>query len=122
MEISLDTGGSNLVRSYGPDRIVIGERTFRAAIVLSPEAILEDRLPRRPEELAPAHLEAVTALGPEVVLVGTGARLRFPAPEVTAPLLARGIGVEVMDTGAACRTYNVLASEGRRVVALLLLG
>ena len=58
---------------------------------------------------------------PEVVLLGTGARLRFPPAAVLAPLTRAGIGVEVMDTAAACRTYNILAGDGRRVVAALLM-
>lgn len=73
------------------------------------------------DALANVHFEALLALAPEVVLLGTGERQRFPHPRITAPLLNAGIGVEVMDTGAACRTYNILVSEGRRVLAALLL-
>ena len=62
----------------------------------------------------------VRALEPELILVGTGARQIFPAPAFAAQFLRAGIGVEIMDTGAACRTYNVLVAEQRRVVALLL--
>jgi uncharacterized protein len=73
------------------------------------------------EELAAQHFEAVLALSPELVIFGSGVRLRFPLPGLLRGLIERRIGVETMDTAAACRTYNVLASEGRSVVAALLL-
>jgi uncharacterized protein len=73
------------------------------------------------EELTPEHFEAVIALSPELVIFGSGMRLRFPLPGLLRGLIERRIGVETMDTAAACRTYNVLASEGRSVVAALLL-
>jgi len=71
--------------------------------------------------LGAAHFERVLALAPELVIFGSGARLRFPPASLLRPLIARGIGVETMDTAAACRTYNVLAAEGREVVAALLI-
>jgi len=70
--------------------------------------------------LAPSHFEAVLALKPELVIFGSGARLRFIAPGLYRALIDARIGVETMDTPAACRTYNVLAAEGRSVVAALL--
>ena len=71
--------------------------------------------------LQPVHFEAVLALQPELVIFGSGRRLRFAHPSLLRPLIDRGIGVETMDTAAACRTYNVLFSERRSVVAALLL-
>jgi uncharacterized protein len=71
-------------------------------------------------ELTPAHFEQVLQLQPELVIFGSGARLRFVAPALTRALIERGVGIETMDTGAACRTYNVLAAEGRSVVAALM--
>ncbi|HYR25197.1 MAG TPA: Mth938-like domain-containing protein [Aquabacterium sp.] len=70
--------------------------------------------------LQASHFEEVVAAAPEVVILGTGSRQRFPHPSLLRPLMAARIGVETMDTTAACRTYNVLASEGRRVLAVLL--
>ena len=69
------------------------------------------------ESLAVGHFAGLLALSPEIVLLGTGALLRFPAPALTQPLTAAWVGVEVMDTRAACRTFNVLSAEGRRVLA-----
>ena len=74
------------------------------------------------EDLTAAHFERVAALKPEVVIFGSGPRLRFVPPALLRMLIAQRVGVETMDTAAACRTYNVLASEGRSVVAALLLG
>jgi uncharacterized protein len=72
------------------------------------------------DALQASHFDAVLALRPEVVIFGSGARLRFVAPGLYRALIAAGIGLETMDTAAACRTYNVLAAEGRSVVAALL--
>ena len=73
------------------------------------------------EALAPGHFEAVLALRPELVVFGSGSRLRFVAPPLLRGLIERRVGVETMDVAAACRTFNVLAGEGRSVVAALLL-
>jgi uncharacterized protein len=72
--------------------------------------------------LTEAHFAALAALAPEVVLLGTGDRLRFPPPQLVAPLARAGIGLEVMDLRAACRTFNILAAEERQVAAALLFG
>ena len=77
--------------------------------------------PDSPDVLLAEHFEGVVALAPEVVIYGSGARLQFPPPAVMRALIERRIGIETMDTAAACRTYNVLASEGRSVVAALLI-
>jgi uncharacterized protein len=72
-------------------------------------------------DLDTPHLAAILQLDPELVLLGTGARLQFPSPAILQPLHQAGIGVEVMDTGAACRTFNILVAEGRQVVAGLMM-
>lgn len=95
-----------------------GERRERAMIVL-PERIVDWPVAGF-AALAEAHFEAIAALRPEVVLLGTGGRLRFPHPRLTAPLARAGIGLEVMDVQAACRTYNILMAEARVVAAALL--
>ncbi|RYF45844.1 MAG: hypothetical protein EOO27_40585, partial [Comamonadaceae bacterium] len=73
------------------------------------------------ESLTEAHFAVLAALQPEVVIFGSGSRIRFPRPAWIAPLVRQGVGVETMDTAAACRTYNILAAEGRHVVAALLI-
>ena len=76
---------------------------------------------RRIEELTQAHFDALLEYAPEVVIFGSGPKLRFVSPALYRNLIARRIGVETMDSGAACRTYTVLANEGRKVVAAILL-
>ena len=92
-----------------------------ASCVVSPQQLIRDWPPQCLAELAPEHIVQLAALEPELVLLGVGARLRFPPPELLRPLLERSIGVEVMDTAAACRTYNLLKGDGRRVVAALMM-
>lgn len=113
--------GLYVIRSYGPGRVVVNDERYASSLVVMPDRLLAGWPPERFEDLEAAHFDAVAALEPEVVIVGTGGRLRFPAASLTAPLSGAGIGFEIMDTTAACRTYNVLAHEGRRVAAALLM-
>ena len=122
MKIHLETGsGHNLINEYGPGQITINQQIYRRSLVVTPEAIIPDWPPAAFEDLTNKHFETIAALKPEVVILGTGARLRFPQPGCHRALIEAGIGLEVMDTGAACRTYNILMSDGRRVVAALLM-
>lgn len=92
------------------------------SLIVMPERLVTDWPPRSPEDLEAAHFEELAAQpGLEVVLLGSGARLRRPDRRVLAPLTSRGIGVEVMDTGSACRTYNFLMADRRNVAAALLM-
>ncbi|MBB5209342.1 MTH938/NDUFAF3 family protein [Chiayiivirga flava] len=110
-----------VVRRVGAHGIVVDEREFSASLVLAPDAALTDFPPTRVEELDEPALAAVLALEPALVLLGTGERQVFPAQSVLAAFLRRGIGIEAMDNAAAARTFNLLAAEGRRVVAVFLL-
>ena len=110
-----------MVRSYAPGEVRIGDKVLQRSCLISAERLIEDWRPQTLEELTEADLEPVFALQPEIVVLGSGTRQRFPDTRLLAAVLARGIGCEVMDTGAACRTYNVLVSEARRAVAALLL-
>jgi uncharacterized protein len=121
MKIQHELGsGQNVIRSYAPGRIVINQETYTASVIVTPESILADWRPRDFSDLTAVDFETIVALKPEVLLLGTGTRLRFPAPALMRPLMVARVGFEAMDTGAACRTYNVLMSEGRRVAAALL--
>ncbi|HEY0721385.1 MAG TPA: Mth938-like domain-containing protein [Gammaproteobacteria bacterium] len=97
-----------------------GSLLLRCSFIISAESLITDWEPRAIDQLQSSHFAAIVALQPEVVLLGTGARLHFPPPALLAPLMAAGIGCEVMDGAAACRTSNVLNGEGRKVVAALL--
>jgi uncharacterized protein len=94
--------------------------TVSGSFVLSPKHLLRDWAPISIETLQAEHLDLIIELQPELVLLGTGTRLTFPAPQLLASLHRQRIGVEVMDTAAACRTYNILMGEGRFVVAGLI--
>jgi uncharacterized protein len=115
------TAGAFMVRSYAPGEVRVGDAVLHRSCLISAERLIDDWRPQTIAELSEADLEAVFALQPEIVVLGSGTRQRFPDAHLLAAILARGIGCEVMDTGAACRTYNVLVSEARRVVAALLL-
>lgn len=123
MKIHLETGdsGANIVRAYGPGEVTINDDIYRSSLIITPGRIITDWPPRTFADLEAAHFEAIIALEPEVVILGTGRRLQFPRPAVTRPVVDAQMGLEVMDTGAACRTYNILMSEGRKVVAGLLM-
>jgi len=122
MKIALELPGNrNIVRGYGPGEVRVNETSYRSSLLLAPDRLDIDWAPVRIDDLAPEHFAAVIAMNPEVVLLGSGARLRFPDARCLAPFAEAQIGIEVMDTGAACRTYNILVGEGRRVVAALLM-
>jgi uncharacterized protein len=110
----------NTVTGYGPGFIEINAVRFTGSLVFSPEHAPTAWGPRDFAALAESDFAQLLALAPEIVLLGTGARQRFPRPALYAALTRARIGVEAMDTAAACRTYNILAAEGRRVVAALL--
>ena len=110
----------NAITGYGEGYVMVNRQRFERSLVVLPERLLVDWPPNRFDELAPEHLAALADLDREIILLGTGARLRFPHPEIMQSLIERGIGVEVMDVQAACRTYNILMAEERRVAAALL--
>ncbi|HEY6644012.1 Mth938-like domain-containing protein [Povalibacter sp.] len=113
--------GIQLVRAYGPGELRINETIVTSSCLVRADKLVSDWRPQSLAELTAADLDAVLALDPEIVVLGSGTRQKFPQPALLAKILSRGIGCEVMDTGAACRTYNVLVSEDRRVVAALFL-
>lgn len=111
----------HFVRSYGPGWVNVSEREIRQSVIVTPERLVTDWPPQAFADLEEVHFEAVVRLEPEILVLGTGSRQQFPHPRLIRPLLAKGIGVEVMDTAAACRTYNIVMLEGRRVAAALLM-
>lgn len=101
--------------------VVIGRFCYTHSVLVGIDGVLQEWPPASVDALRPEHLEACLGLEPEVVLLGTGARQRFPSPAWLALLPSRGIGCEVMDNAACARTFNLLAAEGRRVVAAFLI-
>jgi uncharacterized protein len=110
------------VSGYDAGVIVVNGSPKTASFVISHQELIEDWEPAHVDELRSRYLEPVLALQPELVLIGTGETLRFPAVEHYACLIQQNIGVEIMDSTAACRTYNILLGEGRNVVAGIILG
>jgi uncharacterized protein len=123
MRLSLDSANSNthVIHAYDQGYITVNDQKIHRSMVITPERLISDWPPQSFAELDEAHFEALQALKPEIVLLGTGRRQRFPHPRLTRCLIQRGVGVEVMDTAAACRTYNIIMAEGRRVAAALLM-
>jgi len=109
------------LRGVNAEGVLVNERRLVASFILSPMVLIDAWRPRSIAELVPEDMEPVLALNPSVVLLGSGATLRFPSAAVMAACLTRGIGIEVMDNAAAARTFNVLATEARKVVAAFLL-
>jgi uncharacterized protein len=100
----------------------VNDRALRHSFILAPNRLVEDWPVHDVRAMTPADLEPLLALEPELVLLGSGATQAFPPPAAMAACLSRGIGLETMTNAAAARTFNVLASEGRRVVAGFVLG
>ena len=109
------------LRGVNADGILVNETRISRSFILSPMSLIENWRPGSADELSAEDMEPLLALQPSVVILGTGARQRFPASAVMAACLVRGIGIEVMDNAAAARTFNVLATEARKVVAGFLL-
>ncbi len=122
MKFALQAPSSgNLVQACSTAEIRVREHIIRTSVILTATEIVFDWPPMSVEELTPDHLQTALELEPEVILLGTGARQIFPDARVVAVVLGAGVGFEVMDTRAACRTYNVLVQEGRKVAAALIL-
>ena len=111
----------HLIRSYDGTQVTIGAQRITRSCIVTAERLISDWEPAEFAELAPAHLAVIFALAPEVVLLGSGPTHRFASNEVRAAFAQRGMGFEVMQLGAACRTFNVLLQEDRRVAAALFL-
>jgi uncharacterized protein len=114
-------GGINLITRHDASSIWIGNQRFGHSLLVPWHGEVGHWPPASIEDLAAEHFDALLDWQPELVIFGSGARLRFVAPALLRGLIERRIGVETMDTAAACRTYNVLAAEGRTVLAALLL-
>jgi uncharacterized protein len=122
MKFHLQAPSANVVTASGPGWVRVGTTEYRSNIVLLPDAVVEGWAPNGFAALTEAEFAALLAYTPETVLLGTGAQQRFPHPRLLQALSAARVGVEVMDTRAACRTFNILVAEDRRVAAALIVG
>jgi len=113
--------GANLIRGYSATELRIGSQRINRSCLVTAERLIADWEPGSFAELVPAHLAAIFALAPELVLLGTGPTQRFATAALRAAFVQHHVGLEVMHLGAACRTFNVLVQENRRVLAALFL-
>ena len=111
----------NIFSGYGSGYVVVNNKKYENSMITMPDKIIEDWQASTVEKLTEEHFKLLIPYEPEIILLGTGATLRFPSLLVTKNLLESKIGFEVMDTNAACRTYNILMAEGRNVAAALLI-
>lgn len=116
-----DPAQVQIIRTYGPGRFLIGDREWRSPVLVTP-SLTTDWPVERADEVSLENLASLRSveMPPELVVLGCGARTVFIRPEIRAALRAAGMGLEAVDTGSACRMYNVLLAEGRRVAAALI--
>ncbi len=121
MRIKLDRTDDSLnrINSYSAGQIMIAQKTYQSSLLVSPDTIVPDWPPNSFSDLATSHMDQIITLAPEIVILGTGKSLTFPSELLLQAITERSIGIEIMDTGAACRSYNFLLGEGRHVVAAL---
>lgn len=127
MKLHLTHGeGQNLITGYTDDAIAINHRQYSSNLIVLPDRLITDWMSAfniilTIDNLSENDFESIIAFKPEVVLLGTGKTHKFLHPKTSALLINQGIALECMSTSAACRTYNILMSEGRKVAAALLL-
>ena len=116
-----ETGGGNVIQGYARGRVVINGKVFTQSLIVTPSEVIDNWRPTGFDHLNSDDFTQLAELAPEIVILGTGAVQRFPHPSLSHPLISGHIGMESMTTAAACRTYNILMGEGRRVAAALLM-
>lgn len=122
MSLTLDENrATNQIRAYEPGSIKVNEHVYHCSIIIAPEKLIDTWPPQNFSALKKEHLAIILELSPAIFILGTGSQLQFPPMEIFSDLIDHDIGIEVMDTHAACRTYNVLTSEDRNVVAALII-
>lgn len=112
--------GVNVIKSHDRGSVRVNDQTFTHSILVPPTGEVLTWDASEVSELTEAHFAQIAACRPELVIFGSGPTLRFPPPALLRSLMAARIGIETMDTAAACRTYNILVAEGRKAMAALL--
>lgn len=121
MQLTEDKGQGNHINSYQSGLITVNSQSYQHNIVIMPDQVISDWSPLTVNDLRSDHFDELMVYRPELILLGTGSTSLFPPATLYANLLVAHIGVEVMPTPAACRTYNLLMSDARRVLAALFL-
>ena len=112
--------GANTITGYGDGYVEINKTPYAHAVVLSSDGAISEWTAKSFDDLEAHHFSQLIDLKPELILIGTGKRQRFPKPELLKALISAKIGFEIMDSQAACRTYNILVGEGRQVLLALI--
>ena len=122
MKLSIDYNSAKYsINGYKNGQISINNEPYTCNLVVTPEKLLVDWEPDSIEQITESHIHGLIELEPEIIILGTGSKLTFPDTALMALAMQQGIGFEVMDTGSACRTFNVLSAEDRNVIAALML-
>jgi uncharacterized protein len=109
------------IESYESGKIIINRIAYTKSLIITPTALITDWEPQSISELALSHLQILLQFNPKIVLLGTGAQFKMPPTEISDFFQEQSIGIECMNTAAACRTYNALTSEGRNVIAAMII-
>ena len=120
MKFQADKSDAQTITGYGPGWIAVDRQNHETSLLVGSRGLLQAWGPERFEDLSAADFEILANLEAEVIIFGSGSKNRFPPPAWLKPLMEKRVGLETMDTASACRTYNVLAGEGRNVIAALL--
>ena len=121
MKFHQTTAAGNVFTGYGAGYVEINRVRYEGNLIVTTDALEQGWLPGGFDALTQESFAELLRFEPEVVVLGTGSAIRFPHPRLTAPLAAAHVGIEIMDVQAACRTFNVLSAEGRRVAAALII-
>lgn len=113
--------GTQLITAYGVDYVAVNGVRHEHSLIVLPEQVIQEWQAAEAKLLTAEYFSALVGLDLEILLLGTGSKLSFPSPRLIHAMAQQGIGLEVMDTFAACRTYNILAAEGRKVAAALMI-
>ena len=121
IELDINAEGKNIINAYDDTSITIAGKSYTGSIVVAPDGEVENWGPEHFIDVSEQHFDQFFVLEPEIILFGTGQKLSFPSYDIMTTLATRQIGLEIMDTKAACRAYNFLVGEGREVIAALLM-
>ena len=122
MNISIEIpNAQHFIRSYKPGQITVNETVYSKSVIIAPQALITDWPPQSLGDLTADHLKSLLKHKPDLILLGTGLKHQFPSSALLSIIYQAHIGLEIMSTEAACRTYNILADEGRNVLAGLII-
>jgi len=120
MKFTADSGTGNLIQSYSSGELKLRDQTISSNVIISQDQIIANWNPPSISQLSIADFAPAMELKPDIILFGTGLRQEFPDLSLLTEIMRSGIAIEVMETNAACRTFNVLVGEYRAVVAALI--